>query len=186
MADPVSIGVMGLVGMGAQAGGGLMGAIGSIMGGNAQNAMYQYQAGVAMLNKKVADQNAAWAVQAGDISAEEKGLAGAQEIATTKVGQAASGLDINTGSAARVRSDQASVSEYDQNIIRWDAAKKAYGYEVQGTMDVAQSQIDIAAGKNAKVAGEIGAVSSVLGATAGVSSKWTQGATAGVFSGLLG
>lgn len=179
MASPLLLGGLGI---GASAGGGLLGAIGSLAGGKAQEAMYNYQSGVALLNKQIADQNASWAVQSGEISAEEKGLAGAQEIGNTKVAQAASGLDVNVGSAAAVRETQAKVSSYDQNLIRWNAAKTAYGYEAKGMADVAQSQIDISAGKQAVIAGDIGAGTSILGAASNVSSKWMQGKQIGIFS----
>lgn len=182
MADPVSIGTMAAVSMGTTAAGGILGAIGKVFGGDSQAQMYQYKAGVAMLNKKIDEQNAEWARQAGDTQSEIVGLKGGQAIAETKVGQAAGGADVNTGTNAQVRADQTAATQFDQNIIRWNAAKTEYGYKSKAVMDEAEANLDMASADNAKTAGWIDAVGSILGATSSVSSKWVQGKTLGMWT----
>jgi hypothetical protein len=182
MADPISLGVMAAVGIGSSAVGGVVSGLGAQQSGQAQAQAYQYKAGVALLNKQISDQNANWALQSGDISAEEKGLAAGQEIATTKVAQAASGLDITGGTAEAVRQSQTAAASFDQNIIRWDAAKTAYGYEAKGATDVAEANLDQMAAAQAKEAGQISMFSSFLGGASSVSSKWLQAKSAGIFS----
>jgi hypothetical protein len=47
--------------------------------------------------------------------------------------------------------------------------------------DTNQATLDIAAGKNAAAAGDINAVSSILGTAGSVSSKWLQGNQVGLW-----
>src|ERR1700692_352683 len=165
MADPASIATMSAVSMGTNAAGGILGAIGKIVGGDSTQQMYQYKAGVAMLNKTIDTQNASWAEQAGETQSEEAGLKGGQQIAGAKGAQSAGGADVNTGTNASIRASQGAATQFDQNVIRWNAAKTAYGYNAKATMDQAEANLDIASGDNAKTAGYIDAIGSILGAT---------------------
>ena len=167
--------------LGANAAGSLIQGLGAQESAQAQAQAYQYKAGVALLNKQINEQNANWAYATGDISAEEKGLQAGQEIAETKVQQAASGLDVNTGSAAAVRGSQVAASQFDQNLIRWEAAKTAYGYQTRAMGDVAEAGLDTAAASQAREAGNIAMVSSFLGGASSVSSKWLQGSQQGLW-----
>lgn len=171
------------IGAGGAAGGSILGAIGALTTGSANAAMYQYKAGMAQINKQVADQNAQWDIQSGGVSAEEKGLQGAQQIGATKVAQSGAGIDVNSGTAAVVRQNQTSAAGYDQSIIQWNASKKAYGQEVAAAGDTAEAALDTAAASTAKTAGTIGALSSILGGVSSVSSKWSQANTLGMFGG---
>ena len=183
MADPVSISTMAAVSMGTTAAGGVLGAIGNLFKGDSTSSMYQYKAGIAMLNKTIDTQNAAWAQSAGDTQAEEAGLKGGQQIASTKVSQAAGGADVNSGTNQQVRTDQGAATQFDQNVIRWNAAKTVYGYNAKATMDQADANLDIASADNAKTAGYIDAIGSIIGATSSIASKWQQGKTIGIGTG---
>jgi hypothetical protein len=179
MADPVSIAAT--VGMVGTAAGGIIGGLGAQESGQAAAGASTYKAGVALINKQVEDQNASWALQSGDSQAEVKGLQAGQKIGEEKVVQANSGFDVNTGTAAKVREDMSSAAVYDQNVIRWDAAKAAYGYEVKGVSDVAQSNLDLMAASQEKTAGDIGEITSFINAGSSVASKWSQGKSTGIF-----
>lgn len=183
MADPVSISVMAGVSMASGAAGGILGAVGNMFQGDANKQMYQYKAGIAMLNKTIDTQNASWAEQAGETQAEESGLKSGQTIASTKVAQSAGGADVNSGTNAGIRASQGAASQFDQNVIRWNAAKTAYGYNAKATMDQAEANLDIAGGDNAETSAQIAALGSIIGATSSVSSKWLQGKTLGIGSG---
>lgn len=171
MADPISIAT---VGMGMSAGGGIMGAIGSIFGGEASKSMYDYQAGVAEMNKKIAMQNSAYERQAGDLAALKEGLQGRYRMGQIKSAQSGSGFDMDRGTATKVVQSQQEITEMDQKFIEMNAARRAYGYKVEAVNLEAQKNIDIMAGKNAEVAGFIGAGSSLLGAGGKVASQWYQ------------
>jgi hypothetical protein len=162
--------------------GGVVGAVGSLIAGQASAASSTYKAGVALLNKQISQQNAAWATESGAIQSQESGMKARQQIGQTKVVQAASGFDVNSGTGAKVRQDQSTVADYDQNVIRWDASKTSYGYETKAMTDQAESNLDIMAASTQTTAGEIGAATSFINAGSSVSSKWLQASQAGVFN----
>ncbi|SRR5258708_5033928 len=180
MADPVTA-TIGAVGLAGSAIGGIVSGIGAKESGDASAAAYRYKAGVAMLNKQINDQNAVFAREAGGIKGMEEGLRAGQEISQTKAMQGASGIDVNTGSAVGVRDTQTKVSQFDQQVIEWDAEKTAYGYETKAATDVAESNLDLFAADSAKRAGTIAEIGSFLSGASSVSSKWLQGKSTGVF-----
>jgi len=182
MTDPVT-GGMAAVGLASTIGGAITGAVGAGETASAQASMYQYKAGLALMNQRINKQNAQWARQSGDINAEEAGLKAGQDIANTKVVQSGSGVDVNTGTAADVRDTQVKVAGFDQDVIRFDAAKTAYGYETKAAGDEAEANLDYMAADNAKKAGNINIFSSILGGASSVASKWSQAKTTGLFGG---
>jgi len=178
MVDPATMAVTAMVGTAV---GGLISGVGAKESADANAAAYTYKAGVAQINKQVNEQNASWAIQAGDTQAEEKGLKSRQEIGQQKVVQSASGFDVNTGTGSRVRDDMSQVSAFDQNVIRWDASKTAYGYEVKAATDVAESNLDQFAASQSETAGTISEIGSFINAGTSVASKWSQGKSSGTF-----
>lgn len=171
MADP---GTMAAVGIGADIGKTIFGAFGASESSKAQAAQYKYKAGLALMNQKINKQNAAWAREAGDINAEISGVKSRQEIGGTKARQGASGLDVNTGTPAQVREDQGAVAKFEQDMIRYDASKTAYGYEAKAASDEAEANMMNAAARSAEKAGNLNIFSSILGGASSVAGKWMQ------------
>jgi hypothetical protein len=163
-----------------------VGAFGAYESGQAQKKAYTYQAGVAQINKQIADQNARYAIETGESRAQIAGMQTRAQIGETKAIQGASGLAVNKGSTVDVRASEANIGEENEMTIRSNAAREAYGYKVQGVADTAQATLDTAAAKTSSQAGTIGAVSSLLGGATSVSSRWTQFAQQGVFGGGSG
>lgn len=182
MADPISLTAMSL---GASALGGVTGAVGGIMGGNSQASMYQYQSGVAKMNEQIMKQNADYAVAAGEVTAQEKGMETRGKIGQTIAQQGAGGLAVGSGSNARVVDSERQIGQQDQAIIRSNSARQAYGYEVEASKYAAESTMDQFAASNAKKAGYISAFGSLLGAAGSVGSKWLTASNAGTFSGSV-
>lgn len=176
MASPIAIAGMGLGVVGAG-----VSAFGSAQSGAAQQSMYQYQAGVAQINKQIAEQNASYAEASGEVQAQQEGMKTRAEIGQTRATQGASGVDVNRGSAVDVRASEAEIGAENQALTRSNAARVAYGYRVEGAQQEAQSTVDLMAGKQAKTAGDIGAYASLLGGASSVSSKWLQGKQVGLF-----
>ncbi len=179
MADPITLMAVGT--MAATAGGAIVGGIGAEKSGQANAATYRYKAGVALLNKQINEQNASWATQAGGAKAEVEGLKSKQQIGETKVVQSASGFDVNSGNNEKVRETQTDVAKYDQNVIRWDAAKAAYGYETKSTTDVAESHLDQMAASQSEEAGFLGMMGSFISGAGNVAGKWMEGSKVGAF-----
>jgi hypothetical protein len=142
--------------------------------------MYQYKAGVAQANARIAAANAQYEREVGDIRVQRAGLEGGQTLGTMKVGQAASGLQIGTGSAALARTSQIAGIQSNEATIQSDAARKAYGYEVQGMDYSAEGGLDVMSAQNAQTAGQWQVASSLLGGATGVADKWSKFSQAGV------
>lgn len=162
------------IGMGASLIGGVVGAAGALGTGASQQAMYNYQAGVAQLNQRVALQNADYAQTAGGSAAYQEGLKVAATVGQEKANQGASGVDVNSGSPAAVRSTTTALGQYDQDLIRTNFAKQAYGQEVEAAVKGTEAKADVVAGDEAVKASQISAASSILGSVSSVSSKWLQ------------
>jgi len=171
--DPVS-GTIALIGMGASALGSGVSAFGAMLKGGADAAMYNYRAGVAEMNQRVAQQNADYARQAGEVQAQEEGMKTRAQVGHIRAVAGASGLDVSSGSPLAVRTSAEEVGQENIALIRSDAAKKAYGYEVQALSYGAESTLDRFAADRSKTAGMFEAAGTLLGGAGNVASKWLQ------------
>lgn len=95
-----------------------------------------------------------------------------QLIGTQRTAQAASGGEVNTGTNALMQQDTAQLGELDALTISNNAAREAYGYNVE-----AQSNLQNA--KRIKKAGKNAVLTSVIGGALG-------GVSGDTFSGLFG
>lgn len=167
--DPVTLAA---VSIGSSVAGGGIKAIGDIMSGNAQANMYNYQAGVARANAAIAKQDANYATAAGDVSAQETGLQERFKVGQTRAGFGAG--NVAGASVNRVVSSEIEVGQQNQGIVRANAAKRAYGYNVAAAGDIAQAGADEIAASTSRTSGWVGAASTILGTVGSVSSKWLQ------------
>ena len=167
MADPVSLAAL----AGASA---LVKAGGDIFSGQAQAATATYQAGLATINQNIAKQNASYALAVGEAQAQQSGMKTRAEVGTTRASQASSGLAVDTGTAEKVVESEEEHGAYNQSLIRSDAAKRAYGFEVEETQQVAQQHLYESAAANAKTAAMISAVGSILGGATSVAGKFAD------------
>jgi len=145
--------------------------------------MYGYQANVARINSHIALQNADFARMQGEQQAVIEGRKGAQIFGGIRTGEGASNLDVNKGSSSQVQASQRSTTALDLTQLRSNAAKTAYDFDVRSTEDINQAGLYDAASRNAKVAGDLGAISSIVGGAGSVSSKWLQGQSVGLWGG---
>src|SRR5215471_531954 len=148
------------VALGATIAGGATSAFGSVMGGQAQAGMYQYQAGLARMNAQIQRQNAIYATQRYEAEAMQSGMKTRQQIGDTLTRQAASGIDVNAGSGIQVRRSEQELGTYDQAVQRSNAARAAYGARAQGLMDIEQGRLDEYGARTSTMAGNIKATSS--------------------------
>lgn len=162
------------ISMGASAAGAGISAYGALQSGQAQSQMYQYQAGIAQLNKQIALQNADYAVATGETQARDYGMGAAQKFGAIRAAQGASGIDVGSGSTQDVQKGQKLATSIDLGTIRQNAARVAYGYETGAAQDEAQSRLYGMASKDAESAGRIKALGSLISGAASVSDKWLQ------------
>lgn len=180
MADPVS--AMAVISMGTTAAGGIVNAFGTAQKADAQTAMYNYKAGVAQANAAIAEQNVVYSQEEGAIKATDVGLKGQQELGHIETAQAASGLDVNTGTAAQVRRSEVAGIQESEGIVTYDAAKKAYGFSIQAADFRNEAQFDVMSGENVQAAKGFDIASSLLGGATSVADKWTKYSQSGIFS----
>lgn len=157
----------------------------SIVGGMAQakaaSEQAAYAAQVARNNEITANQNAVAAVQAGQATAERKGLEERGRLAMITAAQAASGEDVNSGSAVDVRQSQREVGLTDRATEEHNAFMTAYGFETQGVGYAAQAELDATAARNATALAPIQAVATGLQGASALGSKWNQFTQSGAF-----
>jgi hypothetical protein len=149
-------------------------AYGAYESGQANSAAAAYQSAVAANNAQIAQQNSRLDIQAGETASFNQGLKTRAAVGQEKAAQGASGIDVNTGSAPAVRAGTAQMGMLDALTIRSNAAKEAYGQEVQATSDTAQSQLDTMESEQASTAGDIGAVGSLLNGVSTVGGNWAK------------
>jgi hypothetical protein len=164
MAAPVLAGI-GLAGAGVSA-------FGAYEQAQAQAENAQYQAQVAQNNAAIARANAALTEASGAAKEAAQGMKTASTVGQTKATQAASGIDVNTGSAADVRLAESKLGALDALTIRSNTAREAYGYEVAATSDIAESQLLETEASQAKEAGDISALGTFLTGASSVGLKF--------------
>lgn len=154
--------------------GGVMSAVGQIQAGNAAKKAGDYNATVQQNNATISKQNATYAGQEGEQNVATEQQKTRQQVSAMLANQAASGVDVNSGSAVDVRASQEEVGMLDASNIRANAARAAYGYQTQAYNFEQQAVLDKEQGKQAKKAAYIGAATSLLGAATSTSkySSW--------------
>jgi hypothetical protein len=175
---PASIAVAAIVAGTLAAG---VGAYGAIESGEASSASASYQAQVAANNATIANQNAQYATAAGAAQASDQRLKTAATIGAIRTNQAASGLDVNSGSDLDVQSSAKQLGELDALTIQNAAARQAYGYQTQSMSDVASGQLLQSQASQDLTAGGIGAGSSILSGASSVAGQGLKYQQMGVF-----
>ena len=149
-------------------------AAGSYNSMQAQSANAAYQAQVAANNSKQALINAGMETQSGEIEAANQGLKTRAAVGQTLARQGASGVNVNVGSAPKVRAAESELGMLDALTIRSNAAKKAYGYEVAATSDTAESGLLSMESSEASQAAPISALGSFLGSASSVGGNYAK------------
>jgi hypothetical protein len=137
---------------------------------NAQARDYEAQSKIALNNKAMAENQASETLAEGAREERRFRLRALQEQAAQEAGFAASGAAIS-GSPLLAMADTAQGIEEDAAMIRFNTLKQKWGFDVEGVNYLNQSGAALqsaanarASAKNARRAGTIGAVGSLLGA----------------------
>lgn len=149
-------------------------AYGEVQSSEATSAADKYTAQIAANNAIIATQSANYAGAAGTAQAEQAGLQSRAKLGAIVANEGASGVDINSGSNLQVQSSARQLGELNAITIRSNAARTAYGYQVQGANDTAQSNLDTFSAGQAETAGDIGATSSVIGGLGSAASNYAK------------
>ena len=149
-------------------------AMGDIEGGAATRSAATYQAQVAANNAEIAKRNANYAEEAGQAQANAISLKGAATAGRIKAGQAASGVDVNTGSAVDVQTSQRETSKLDTETILNNANLQAYGYRTQAAGFQAESELDLAKAKQAPIGADLAAAGGVLSSASSLGLRYAN------------
>lgn len=123
-----------------------------------------YDESIANTNAAMADLAGKQTIEAGDIAASRKDLETRQKVGEELASEGASGVDVGSGSAALTRGGTGLVGAVDAMTIRNNAARRAFGYQVQGIQDRFQGKF---AQLTAKSESEQSLVNGGLGAISG-------------------
>lgn len=154
-------------------GGAGLSAFSSIQGGNAKAGQLNYQAAVAENNKIISEQNAESAIEAGGAKAATTSMKGAAEGGHIKARQAASGVDVNTGSNVEVQEGQREAALLDTETVLHNADLQAYGYRSQAKNFEAEAQLDRSGADQAETAGYLKAGGGLLSSASSLGFKWS-------------
>jgi len=154
-------------------------ASGQMQAGKAAKASAEYQAQVARNNAIAAEQNADYAIKVGQQKAAQESQKGAQQVARIKAAQAASGLNINTGSALDVQQSQREINVLDAETVMHNAQLQAYGYRSQAQNFRSQADLAEFEGRSAAKSAQTGAFGTLLSGFGGAASAWYKGGGGG-------
>lgn len=137
-------------------------------------AQARYQAQVAAQNKTLMDRQAADAVQRGQVAEQNRRYQTRQQIGQQTAALAAQGTDLE-GSPLDILGDTAAAGELDAVTIRSNAAREAYGYQVQGLGYGNQSILESTRAANSVYTPNyLGAGASLLAGVSTLGEKWSR------------
>ena len=179
MCEPISL--TAALSLGASALSTGMGVVGMIGQQNAQaqaasaaQAQARYQAQVAEQNRELMRRQEADALQRGQVAEENRRRLTAQQIGQQTAGLAAQGTDF-TGTETDILGDTAAAGELDARTIRANAAREAYGYQVQGLGYGNEASLQYTRAANSAYAPNyLGAGASLLAGASTLSDKWRR------------
>ena len=174
MTDPVTLSAVAIGSMGMKIAGGLVSAAGQIYSGKAAAQMAQYQAGVDEYNRQVKLQDAEYQYQVGDVEAQQAGMKQRFVIGQTRAAQAASGLDITRGTSTNVIKAELDVGAQQQGIIRANAARRAYGDQIEAQKYQMQEGLHMMEAENAITSSHYNALASILGGASSTASDYMK------------
>ena len=171
MADPATLAIASI---GSSLIGGGISAFGKSQQAQSAAEMYNYRAGMADYNAKIAAQNAEYAVNAGQQQAAQEGLKTGAQIGQSRANYGASNIKVDSGSPADVVASERQIGNINTANILNNAARIAYGYQVQEQQETSQATVYRAAAADEKKAGTISMIGSLVGSAGSVASKWLQ------------
>lgn len=140
----------------------IVGGVGQMQAASAQAAAANYQAQVNLTNATLAENRARDALMRGAEEEQRVRQEGGQLQGRQVAQMAAAGLDLTFGSPLDILTDTAVGIEMDALRTRRNAAVEAEDYDRQAWGYRAQAGLDQAEARNARAAGRIGAVGSIL------------------------
>lgn len=108
----------------------------------ALKAQGSYASSIANTNAAMANLKASQITQAGDIEASRKNLEAEGAAGTARAMEGGSGVDVNKGSPLQLQAGIRTAGAIDENTIRLNAARSAWGYQTQATEEQYTGQME--------------------------------------------
>lgn len=140
-----------------------LGVAGSLLGGAADKKAAQYQSMVAVNNAQIMKQNAQQSLLAGQREESEARAAGTELRASQRTGYAGNNIDVGVGTPVEVDFSTRNAVEKDALVLRYNAAREAYGYRLKEQELLEQSKQYKKQAKSAMLGGVLGAAKSIIG-----------------------
>lgn len=129
----LSTGTLAKVGVGTSLASGALGAVGSVRTAEAQKDAAKYQAAVDLNNQKLSGYYASTEAAKGASELSQQQQRAKQQMDLIRASQAASGVDVASGSAEDVRRSQEILNNLDALTIMSNSAQRVHGYQIGGT-----------------------------------------------------
>ena len=140
----------------------LIGGMGAIQQGKAQEASAEYEARVNEKNARLAEFSARDAIVRGNAE-QKKQLNATQELrGRQRAAMASNNLDTSFGSALDASVDTAMLGELDALTIQSNTYREAYDYKVEASNNENAAEMSRIEGKNAKKASYLNAAGTIL------------------------
>lgn len=146
--------------------GSLASAGGALIGGMAAKNASDYQAQVAMMNAKIAKDNADRALERSQIEQQDQDTLTRAQMGSQEALQGASGLSITGGSQILTRKSAAMLGRRDALNVRQAGEVEAYNYKTQAVNSEAQARLAKAQGQSGLVGSFFSAGGSLLSSAA--------------------
>lgn len=133
----------------------------------------QYQASVARVNQRTAQQMAERERMAGQTAVYDQDLKNKAVGGNTRAQLGASGFDVNSGSLLDVQAGQAEMGRVDSLRQQQDNELRAWRYDVQASQFGQEARLARHRGRMAMIQGGIGAATSLIGGATSFADRWT-------------
>ena len=134
---------------------------GAIIGGMASQNAAKYQNQVAQMNAKIAEDNAARAIERSQVEQQDQDMMTRAQLGTQESLQAASGLSLEGGSQMLTRKSAAMLGRRDALNTRQAGELEKYNYLTQATNARAEGQLAKAKGQSAMLGSYFSAAGSL-------------------------
>jgi len=158
----------------------LVAAGGQVYSGLAASAQGKYEQRVAEVNRGMELRSRDDARERGEIEQMRHYRRLSQQLGEQSARQAASGVDVNFGSAAGLIDDALMIGYEDSAIIGENTIREMRGYEINAANYVMQGRAARSRGRGAVIGGFINAGSTILGAASQVSRASGARSSAGI------
>lgn len=175
----MGIETLAMVALASSVGSGVIGAVGASDSADASADAANYRAQVATNNATLANRQATYDTQVGDIQSMQSGRQTRARMGSVRATEGANGIDVNSGSAVDLQRDVAQQGALDGLTIRNNAARKAYTDQINSQSYTGEASLDRSQASDAETAGFVNSFGSILGSASKVADKWSSLKTAG-------